>query len=139
MFAEHTAAHLPVACQLLRPANKQAALDSPLRRLTLACAFADVYSLGVVAFELWHPFATGARLARACPWPSQGLCVRGTKHGRSHAAGMERAALLADLQAAGALPAEWEAAQPQVRPRRPARARHGVRAPALCTDMPPAE
>ncbi|KAK9831407.1 hypothetical protein WJX81_002476 [Elliptochloris bilobata] len=45
----------------------------------------DLYSLGVVAFELWHPFETG----------------------------MERAVLLADLQSSGALPAEWEAAQPQ--------------------------
>ncbi|CAL8462314.1 g1847 [Coccomyxa elongata] len=46
----------------------------------------DIFSLGIVAFELWHPFATG----------------------------MERAALLRDLQSHGVMPAEWEAAHPQV-------------------------
>ena len=46
----------------------------------------DIFSLGVVAFELWHPFATG----------------------------MERAALLRELQERGGLPAAWEAAHPQV-------------------------
>lgn len=47
----------------------------------------DIFSLGIVAFELWHPFATG----------------------------MERVALLRDLQSHGVMPAEWEAAHPQVR------------------------
>ncbi|KAK9811583.1 hypothetical protein WJX72_006503 [[Myrmecia] bisecta] len=46
----------------------------------------DLYSLGVVAFELWHPFSTG----------------------------MERAVLLRDLQEHGVMPADWEAANPQV-------------------------
>ncbi len=46
----------------------------------------DIFSLGIVAFELWHPFATG----------------------------MERVALLRDLQGHGVMPAEWEAAHPQV-------------------------
>lgn len=46
----------------------------------------DIFSLGIVAFELWHPFATG----------------------------MERVALLRDLQSHGVMPAEWEAAHPQV-------------------------
>ncbi len=46
----------------------------------------DIFSLGIVAFELWHPFSTG----------------------------MERVALLKDLQEHGALPAAWEAANPKV-------------------------
>lgn len=46
----------------------------------------DLFSLGVVAFELWHPFATA----------------------------MERALLLRDLREGGRLPAEWEAAHPVV-------------------------
>ena len=48
----------------------------------------DVFSLGIVAFELWHPFSTG----------------------------MERVAMLKDLQEHGALPAEWAAANPKVLP-----------------------
>jgi translation initiation factor 2-alpha kinase 4 len=47
----------------------------------------DLFSLGVVAFELWHPFATG----------------------------MERAARLRELQERGALPPAWEAQHPQAR------------------------
>lgn len=47
----------------------------------------DMYSLGVVAFELWHPFATG----------------------------MERAARLAELQDHSAMPPVWEASHPAVR------------------------
>ncbi|CAK0752569.1 hypothetical protein CVIRNUC_002156 [Coccomyxa viridis] len=46
----------------------------------------DVFSLGIVAFELWHPFSTG----------------------------MERVAMLKNLQEHGALPAEWAAANPKV-------------------------
>ena len=46
----------------------------------------DIFSMGIVAFELWHPFSTG----------------------------MERVALLKDLQEHGALPAAWEAANPKV-------------------------
>lgn len=46
----------------------------------------DVFSLGIVAFELWHPFSTG----------------------------MERVALLQALQLHGALPADWAAANPKV-------------------------
>ena len=44
-------------------------------------------SLGVVAFELWHPFSTG----------------------------MERVVLLQALRERGTMPAEWEAANQQVR------------------------
>ena len=50
----------------------------------------DVFSLGIVAFELWHPFSTG----------------------------MERVAMLKNLQEHGALPAEWAAANPKVLPPR---------------------
>lgn len=46
----------------------------------------DIFSLGILAFELWHPFSTG----------------------------MERVALLKDLQEHGTLPAAWEAANPKV-------------------------
>ncbi|KAF8070961.1 GCN2 [Scenedesmus sp. PABB004] len=46
----------------------------------------DMYSLGVVVFELWHPFSTA----------------------------MERAVLLRELREAGKLPPAWEAAHPQV-------------------------
>ena len=46
----------------------------------------DIFSMGIVAFELWHPFSTG----------------------------MERVTLLKDLQEHGALPAAWEAANPKV-------------------------
>lgn len=46
----------------------------------------DVFSLGIVAFELWHPFSTG----------------------------MERVTLLKGLQEQGTLPAHWEAAHPKV-------------------------
>jgi translation initiation factor 2-alpha kinase 4 len=49
----------------------------------------DIFSLGIITFELWHPFSTG----------------------------MERAALLRDLQDHGVMPAEWEAVHPQVFPR----------------------
>ena len=48
----------------------------------------DVFSLGIVAFELWHPFSTG----------------------------MERVAMLKNLQEHGALPAQWAAANPKVSP-----------------------
>lgn len=48
----------------------------------------DVFSLGIVAFELWHPFSTG----------------------------MERVALLQDLQEHGRLPADWAATNPKVCP-----------------------
>jgi hypothetical protein len=47
----------------------------------------DLYSLGVVAFELWHPFATG----------------------------MERVVLLRDLRENDVMPADFEAANPVVR------------------------
>ena len=47
----------------------------------------DSYSLGILTFELWHPFSTG----------------------------MERAILLRDLREHGVMPAEFEAANPQVR------------------------
>ncbi len=66
----------------------------PLRRAEVAEGWAridervDMFALGVVAFELWHPFATG----------------------------MERAALLRELQGRGALPPAWEAAHSQVGP-----------------------
>ncbi|KAI8469455.1 MAG: hypothetical protein J3K34DRAFT_459347 [Monoraphidium minutum] len=46
----------------------------------------DLFSLGVVAFELWHPFSTA----------------------------MERALLLRDLREAGRLPEGWEAAHREV-------------------------
>ena len=46
----------------------------------------DSYSLGILTFELWHPFSTG----------------------------MERAILLRDLREHGVMPAEFEAANPQV-------------------------
>ncbi len=46
----------------------------------------DLYSLGVVAFELWHPFATG----------------------------MERGVRLRELQEDGALPPEWASQHQQV-------------------------
>ena len=46
----------------------------------------DVFSLGIVAFERWHPFSTG----------------------------MERVAMLKNLQEHGALPAAWVAANPKV-------------------------
>lgn len=46
----------------------------------------DLYSLGVVVFEMWHPFSTA----------------------------MERAVLLRELREAGKLPPAWEAAHPQV-------------------------
>lgn len=46
----------------------------------------DLFSLGVLAFELWHPFSTA----------------------------MERAVLLRDLRERGAMPAEFEASQPAV-------------------------
>jgi translation initiation factor 2-alpha kinase 4 len=46
----------------------------------------DLYSLGVVVFEMWHPFSTA----------------------------MERAVLLRELREAGKLPAAWEAAHSQV-------------------------
>jgi len=45
----------------------------------------DIYSLGVVVFELWHPFTTG----------------------------MERAALLRELREGGRLPAAWAEANPK--------------------------
>lgn len=45
-----------------------------------------MYSLGVLVFELWHPFSTG----------------------------MERVVLLRELREAGRLPSAWEAAHPQV-------------------------
>ena len=48
----------------------------------------DIFSLGVIAFELWHPFVTG----------------------------MERAILLRNLQQDGAMPAEFEASHAAVRP-----------------------
>ena len=48
----------------------------------------DVFSLGIVALELWHPFSTG----------------------------MERVALLQDLQEHGRLPADWAATNPKVCP-----------------------
>lgn len=46
----------------------------------------DMYSLGIIVFELWHPFSTG----------------------------MERAELLRDLRYASKLPSEWEAQHSQV-------------------------
>jgi translation initiation factor 2-alpha kinase 4 len=46
----------------------------------------DLFSLGVMAFELWHPFATA----------------------------MERAVLLRDLRENGVMPAAFEAANPVV-------------------------
>ena len=46
----------------------------------------DLYSLGVIAFELWHPFATG----------------------------MERAVLLRQLVEKGSTPPGWEETHPMV-------------------------
>jgi hypothetical protein len=46
----------------------------------------DLFSLGVVVFEMWHPFTTG----------------------------MERAVLLRDLREAGKLPEQWEKLHPTV-------------------------
>ena len=46
-----------------------------------------MYSMGIIVFELWHPFSTG----------------------------MERAELLRDLRYASKLPPEWEAQHSQVR------------------------
>ena len=46
----------------------------------------DLYSLGVIAFELWHPFATG----------------------------MERAIVLRQLVEKGSMPPGWEAMHPMV-------------------------
>lgn len=46
----------------------------------------DLYSLGVVTFELWHPFSTG----------------------------MERVVLLRDLRENDVMPADFEAANPLV-------------------------
>lgn len=46
----------------------------------------DLYSLGVVVFEMWHRFSTA----------------------------MERAVLLRELREAGKLPAAWESQHPQV-------------------------
>ena len=65
-----------ISCHIAEVANGWARYDDKV----------DIFSLGIVAFELWHPFATG----------------------------MERAALLRDLQSHGVMPAEWEAAHPQV-------------------------
>ncbi len=45
-----------------------------------------MFSLGIVVFELWHPFSTG----------------------------MERTVLLQDLRENNALPAAWEAANPTI-------------------------
>lgn len=49
---------------------------------------ADLFSLGVLAFEVFHPFSTG----------------------------MERVKILGSLQADHVLPAAWAAAHPQVGP-----------------------
>lgn len=46
----------------------------------------DLYSLGVVVFEMWHPFGTA----------------------------MERLAVLRELRESGQMPPDWEAAHPQV-------------------------
>ena len=46
----------------------------------------DLYSLGVVVFEMWHPFSTA----------------------------MERVVLLRELREQGKLPAAWEKAHQQV-------------------------
>lgn len=46
----------------------------------------DLYSLGVVVFEMWHPFSTA----------------------------MERVVLLRELREQGKLPPAWEKAHPQV-------------------------
>jgi len=46
----------------------------------------DLYSLGVVVFEMWHPFSTA----------------------------MERVVLLRELRELGKLPPGWERANPQV-------------------------
>jgi hypothetical protein len=46
----------------------------------------DIFSLGVVVFEMWHPFSTA----------------------------MERVVLLRELREAGKMPPGWEAAHPQV-------------------------
>lgn len=54
------------------------------------CAQVDLYSLGVVAFELWHPFSTA----------------------------MERAVVLRELVEKGAMPPGWAEAHPMVRPAR---------------------
>ena len=50
-------------------------MDSALQ-MADAGLCADVYSLGVVAFELWHPFETGA-LRR--PAPTEACSVTGEK------------------------------------------------------------
>lgn len=75
---------------------------------------ADVYSLGVVAFELWHPFETGALLEHLSTEAGAVMREEVKSTRACMSAGMERAVLLADLQSSGALPANWEAAQPQV-------------------------
>ena len=54
--------------------------------LAVSTVQVDLYSLGVVVFEMWHPFSTG----------------------------MERAVLLRELREAGKLPQAWEEAHPQV-------------------------
>lgn len=46
----------------------------------------DLYSLGVVVFEMWHPFSTA----------------------------MERLVVLRELRETGQMPEGWEAAHPQV-------------------------
>ena len=48
----------------------------------------DLYSLGVIAFELWHPFSTG----------------------------MERAVVLRQLVEKGSMPPGWEETHPMVSP-----------------------
>jgi translation initiation factor 2-alpha kinase 4 len=50
----------------------------------------DIYSLGVIVFEMWHPFATA----------------------------MERFVLLRDLRDRGEMPPDWEVGHPKVRRRR---------------------
>jgi hypothetical protein len=54
--------------------------------LYLLCPQVDIFSLGVVVFEMWHPFSTA----------------------------MERVVLLRELREAGKMPPAWEAAHPQV-------------------------
>jgi hypothetical protein len=66
MCALRTAQHLPPCCCFLHQV--------------------DIFSLGVVVFEMWHPFSTA----------------------------MERVVLLRELRESGKMPPGWEAAHPQV-------------------------
>ncbi len=69
------------------PFKADTAPTAVLQKIHVLLVQVDMYSLGIIAFELWHSFSTG----------------------------MERVELLRDLRHQGKLPLQWEAENPQVR------------------------